>query len=728
MSLLLKADCLQDPKQPNQERSLSFFFPLDLRLGFVFVLASIEKAGEQADALFPILTEQVQRLAQSFGKNANAQHRFEQFLSALNESLADHVRVGDWSIPIEHFHGVVGIACGEQMFLSGTGELTAIFLHKKPSEQFQIFNLSRSIQTEQALPTWEKAFAVVLDGELHAGDVFCLANQELQRNIPSDELHTLLANLPPTGALEKMRQYFALETPFSALILQAQTFSPLSESTTAKPLSELSIEQLGKTEQKTTSLLEDESPKTFTFLTHLIRRLFFSADNRKSSRFTRFSPLVRTSWRLLTSSCYVALKMILGISVQSCSACFSLTQKQRRQQLFKNIKTSTTSHFSKANQQYRLLPRMTKYLILAVILVILVFSVGLSFMKKSKADTALEQAYLDQIAATQELFDRAQSAYIYKDEVQARTLYAQAQISLSALPMETPEQTAVIEDYQIQINTALDELRHVVHISDPPLLGDLKETQPETSAQGLSLIDGVLSVLGSDDFIYSLDKSKKTFSPSTTTSAQIADKSLTATDDNSLFFVDERPGISEFTPSTQSLTQHPLITTESQSWRSLLTYADRLYALIYENEDAQIYRYSTSAIATDSASSWIKSKETNLSEAVDFAIDGTLFVLLKNGTIIRFVSGSEVSWNQGIVEPAVEQAVALWTDIDSNYLYVLEPVQERLIIFEKETGNYLVQYKSGLFADANSFVVDESTRSIFLLIDSKIYTIAASHL
>ena len=50
-----------------------------------------------------------------------------------------------------------------ELLLGVVRGVTALFLHRTPSQRYQVFNLSRSIQTEQALPTWEKAFAVVLD-------------------------------------------------------------------------------------------------------------------------------------------------------------------------------------------------------------------------------------------------------------------------------------------------------------------------------------------------------------------------------------------------------------------------------------------------------------------------------------------------------------------------------------------------------------------------------------
>ena len=102
--------------------------------------------------------------------------------------------------------------------------------------------------------------------------------------------------------------------------------------------------------------------------------------------------------------------------------------------------------------------------------------------------------------------------------------------------------------------------------------------------------------------------------------------------------------------------------------------------------------------------------------------------LKKDGSIIRYMNGSEVGWKPGVVDPPLTDATDLWTDADSAYLYVLEPSTKRLIIYKKETGEFLVQYRSDAFSNLTDFLVDEKNYSIYLLTGPKLYSIAASHL
>jgi hypothetical protein len=50
------------------------------------------------------------------------------------------------------------------------------------------------------------------------------------------------------------------------------------------------------------------------------------------------------------------------------------------------------------------------------------------------------------------------------------------------------------------------------------------------------------------------------------------------------------------------------------------------------------------------------------------------------------------------------------------------------MIFEKETGTFVVQYVSDLLEQATAFHISESSRSMYFLSGDRLYTMAASHL
>lgn len=713
MPTQLKAAELREESTDRKQHNASILRPLDGREGFVFALISV--VGRLPAASLPAATvlEHVNRLAETFGKDANAQHRFEQFLSALNETVADRVSAGDWSVPIQQFSAIVGIACGEQMFLSGTGDLTAMFLHRTPQQRYQVFNLFRSIQTEQALPTWEKAFAVVLDGELHPGDVFCVSNRDLPRFIANEELNTILSTLPPKGAAAKIRQYFPANTDLSLLILQSVD-GAVSEF--AQPLASVSLDHLARTTTETATLLEDQKPKPLAGIVGTVQRM-----RLPSKRMA----LGRSAWRLFASSVGVAAHMLVGSVKWTAKTTVSLTRKDARSQIVTAVRTGTDRGIRSFLGRFNRLPKTTKTLMVAALGIVFVLATGITVMQRAQARSAELAAYEAQVTAAEEAIEKAAGAVIYKDESQARRLYAEALALAAALPTDTDDRAQTAADLQAQINGAFNELRHLVNIPQPTLLGEL-DSAAGVSGRGVFSSGGGIYVMGSDKRAYLLDATARSLGALATSDGEIGVPTEVVSENGETLFLDDRPGVSRLDLENKLLQITNVQPVSGARWTDLSLYGGKLYVL--EPSSGQIIKYNRAGSDFDGGTKWIRAKSTELSDAVSIAIDATVFVLKQNGQLIRFVGGSEVGWTQGTVDPALTAATDVWTAANSDYVYVLEPSTQRLVVYRKEDGELVTQYRSDAFQGLTDFLVDETNKIIYLLAGPKLYSITASHL
>ena len=731
MGAHIKAAQLVPDSTGLPQDGLSLLFPLEGRNGYVFFLAYLTKTKVRNEALYRILTQQVENLVAGFNKDANPQHRFEQFLGSLNDALAENVRRGAWNIPIGKFNALVGIAVEEQIYLSGTGEMTALFLHRQPSDRYQILNLSRSIQTEQTLPTWEKPLAVVLDGDLGEGDVFCLSNKELQREIPADELNSLLTTIPPTSAIEKIRHYFSLKDQVFLIVLKVGEKLVQMKEGYAKPLSDLSIDTMIDTEEETATLLEDRKPNPAKIAVWIFEKLL---QRKMASRLLKDLRENQPNWKTLlfkliqTSKATVkTAKHLLGKSTKLLS---HLGKKETRKKIIETVSDASEHLDTKTAELKKRItgvPRSTKFLIAGTVLAVIILWVSVSWLSKSQAQSKQLKAYNEQLAAIEDVSERAAGAVIYKDENQARSLYATAINLVNALPTSTSEQTGKKASLLSEIDTAMNELRHMVTIPNPALIGDLTSTTSGVSGVALTSTNDQFYLFGSDAHLYHLDRDQKQFIKETTEPLGENTTILAASSEKNLLYALQEKSVAQFDTTTKNQTTITL--TGANGWSDLLAYSNRLYVLEPSHPgEGQLYRYNRSGDTFGAPSKWIEAKSTDLSHAVSFAIDGSVFILKQDGSIIKYVSGSEVGWKPGVVDPPLTQATDLWTDAESAYLYVLEPSTKRLIVYKKDTGEFLVQYRSDAFASLTDMLVDENNYTIYLLSGSKLYSIAASHL
>ncbi len=721
------------PSSPQEKiDGISLLLPVKSRNGFVFLVANIKKRSTDSELLLQFLNDQIHRLADSFGKEANAQHRFEQFLGALNENISQQVRDGKWKVQIDEFDAMIGIACETQMYLSGTGELTALFLHKKPSQRYQIFNLFRGIQTEQNLPTWEKTFAVILDGDLHGGDVFCISNKNLQQEIQNEELNSILTTLPPKGAAEKIRQYFSEKENVLILIIKSETDKSVEKNKQAKILSDVSIDKLTKSEEKTTELLSEKKPKIGKIIIWILEKIF---SKQPASRILKDLRKGESKWKIALHATQIlgrtGIKYTKNISKKTLKKGGQLAKKENRKvainKVMKEGSNISNRIFNLKNKLFGL-PKSTKYLTIGVIIIVITLAFSVSLLSKAQVKNKEQKAYDDALNKVEDVIERAAGAIIYKDENQARTLYINALSLIDKLPSDSVERSKKISDLKIDIRNATDEIRHMVTIPNPALITDLALLNDGLFVNSFTNLEKELYVHASDGKLYKFNRTQKLFKAVSLKLEKIDTQIISSSSNNNFVYAIDENG-DMYSHDIESLAQEKINLETIIKGTDIVAYANRLYLLSpAENEEGQIYRYSASGSIFSKPQPWIKAKTTNLNNATSLAIDGTIFVLKKSGQIIRYISGSEVGWSAGIVDPPITSATNIWTDTESNYVYVMEPSTKRIIIFEKETGNFVVQYKSTAFSEMVNFVVDESNYTIYIMSGSKLYSIAASHL
>jgi hypothetical protein len=733
MASILKA-AKYEPASPEEHiRGVSVLLPVQDRCGFVFMLAYTKKETADSETFLQIMNDQVRRLADSFGKEANPQHRFEQFLGALNETLASQVRDGRWCVPIDQVHAVVGVATHQQMFLSGTGELTVLFFHRKPSQRYQIFNLFRGIQTEQALPTWEKTFAVVLDGDLHTDDVFCVCDKDLQREIAQEELNQILTTLPPVSAVEKIRQCFPYKEGLLLTLLKVSNSEPraTAQAHSAIPTSNVSIDAFEETADSTNKLLEDQRPRISSIVKFVVRWMKARAEsksrilqdiNAKDTTINALKRFGRTLTRVLLFIGKLALRHTL-------SGWGKLWNKQERKKIVKRIQINGSrlqmgvrGLLSSAGR----VPRSNKFLVLGIFIAAIVLVTGIAIMTKTQARAQEERSYQESVLTIEDLVERAAGAIIYQDEVQARSLYLNAQTLIENLQTNTPERANKVTELTSDIQVAMNEIRHLVTIPNPPLLADLAQLTDGVFGNSIVENSGLIYVLGSDGRVYSFNRAQKRFDVEISPESPVL--SISASQEEGRYYFLGKNGEVYSLSIKDKLIKSAGV--GDPRWVDLEAYANRLYLLrpTIDGTQGQIVRYDHTGDTFSKEHNWITSSTVSLERAVGLALDGSVYVLMRDGSIARFESGSEVGWNTGLVEPQLTTATKIWTSPESKFLYVLEPSTNRLAIFTKETGAFLVQYRSDAFTDLTDFVVDEKGYTIYLLAGSKLYSIAASHI
>lgn len=715
-SLQLKAADYAETTPKDRLRVQPILFPIPEREGYVFAIIAVEKQKPTDPTPLPVIEHHLEDFTERFANEAHPQRQFEIFLNALNTDLAEHVRRGAWSTPINQFHAVVGVVCEEHMFLSGTGDVSALFLHRKPSSQrYQVFNLARSIQTEQALPTWEKPFAVVLDGDMHTGDVLCLSNQDLVRTIDQEELNTLLASLPPKSAVAKIRQYFPASTNLSLVIIKGDANEALpSTSSTATPVSHASIEDLEQMQQKTDDLL-GESTSPLATLTASRKKT--SSPSRTAQDSIRATRPPSTAVRIGSASVRMIGSAVAGIG-------HLIIKPFTRDRSVAMPSMKARPNIKKPKAWFKALPKSSKGLLVAALGCIVLFGLGTGAFLYKRAEGAKRVAYESQVARVEDLLTQAEGALIYKDRTKAKQLIENAKTELATLPATTPEEQMNIERLTARIDTHQDNLRNIIRVSQPTTLGNLPEG---TTGAALVKIGPDIIVLDTEANAYKQTTDGSALAKEEGVKGSVGRPLSVAVNNTQVLFLDDRPGLSSYDTESK---QSKVLEYDVQKYapRAITTYNGRLYALGTLDGAPQILRSSSSSNGFGTPSAWIKTRTSDLTNAVSLAIDTRIYVLTSSGTITAFLEGNELGWKSIPIDPPLTATTSLLTDSDSDYLYVLEPTTKRIVVFKKQDGTFVSQYEFTTDTTPVSFAVDETTKTLFLLTANTLLSTSLTHL
>ncbi|HET6315542.1 MAG TPA: hypothetical protein VFG86_03720 [Chloroflexota bacterium] len=109
--------------------------------------------------------------------------------------------------------------------------------------------------------------------------------------------------------------------------------------------------------------------------------------------------------------------------------------------------------------------------------------------------------------------------------------------------------------------------------------------------------------------------------------------------------------------------------------------------------------------------------------ATDMAIDGFVYVLLVDGTLMKFDSGHLIPFDKKGLESPLKKPVAMVAAANSQSIWVADAGNKRIVQFSKN-GDYVKQLKAddpSVMNDLRGLAVDEANRRFYFVNGSKLY-------
>lgn len=153
------------------------------------------------------------------------------------------------------------------------------------------------------------------------------------------------------------------------------------------------------------------------------------------------------------------------------------------------------------------------------------------------------------------------------------------------------------------------------------------------------------------------------------------------------------------------------------SFDNLSSFKRNLY--FFDKKSGQIIKYPCQRdFEWKKPEFWLK----KATEGKSMSVDGSIWILKKNNTIERYYTGSLQEKIELDIFPPVKDFSKVFTSPTLSHLFVLEPVQKRIIILNKK-GEIIKQFQSEKFDNLLDFGVSEDGKIIWLLNGLKVYKV-----
>ncbi len=355
--------------------------------------------------------------------------------------------------------------------------------------------------------------------------------------------------------------------------------------------------------------------------------------------------------------------------------------------------------------------KLTVFISLALILALGFFI----FQKQEEKDLKTYQAQLSQI---EEKVNQAENYLILaltnpQAEKQANALLKESWDNLSPLvklsadfPSDFAGEILALKN---KITENLYQLNQMVVIAEPELIF---EFEPEEFVPQKIITD-------SENLYCFSPYSENLFSVTEDKIIETPQKfNLAALFNNSLLFFLKPNNLTVLEENQLRELQQIQLPHDNSNFTSFSSYLTNLYFLDGEGSEIAKYPYS-GEFQWGSPQLWLNSNVSNLKS---ISVDGSVWALTKENEIRRYYAGQLQETLDLDIFPDPEGFSKIITAPLLPYLYILEPVQKRIIIINK-SGQIFKQYQSEKFDNLLDFSVSKNGRSIYLLNGTKIYKV-----
>jgi len=638
---------------------------------------------------------------------------FEEAVKRINAALGELSQSGEqeW---VGKLNAIIGISAEDELIFSQTGKISGyLFRGNKISHITE-----KPIEPDQAHPL--KTFVSIISGNVTHKDKVIIANSVLYSHLSLDRLRQILTTYSYKDAIAEIARGLRRAKIKDANLIvfdfaDKETLAADQEST-----------------DKPDIILLDDIPDSK--LLHY-SKLFFKgtvvgakATGKGLQKFGQFwmksiQPKISKKVRSLGSRA----KNLGGRTMRPISERFAAGPKinyfnKKPEKVGRNL-TGILRFLSNVGFWFKQLwrPENRKYLYIALIVILLAIGfIKIQLNKGRNSDLSVQNQGLTSLDSARDLYVKALDELGLKREGGREKLIAARDAANKAL--ESPAIHDEAKNLLAQINAKLDELNSAIRISASK---EPSFTFPSANLK-IYAVGADLYLFDADNEISKFDTRKKAVSSIASFSKDNGATKILAFSDtqNAFFCYTDKMKVEKLDLKSNTISDI-LVTDASGKWEnaaSIATFSTNIYLL--DAESGEIWKHSVIDNGYSKGTSYLSKPKVPIKGAVGMAIDGDVYILQADGSVVRAKKSVQDSSFAIDKPPTPDDKIAspakIYTTADSTSVYILDRAANRLLVFSK-TGSYQKQYVADSEVTISDFAVNAKIKKLWLLSDTKVF-------
>jgi len=357
------------------------------------------------------------------------------------------------------------------------------------------------------------------------------------------------------------------------------------------------------------------------------------------------------------------------------------------------------------------------HILMAIAAVVILLVISVSFLSDGKRNSALRQEYKIRIEAMNQDLHIANTKGYANDKETANAILEKVETEAREILDSEYFRSEVLTLLE-KIQDTKDSINNTKRFDNKTPYIDLSVKKEDTQALGLMSADNKF-------FAYEYDTLHEiildqVLEPKTIDNTEIVIAGTPLEDFGQLVFLTQSGRIIEYGDG-----QFQFMSTDDENWMpgvDITAYGKYIYLLSPAKN--QIYKYTRLRSKYSNGSEY--NLDANLKNALSFAIDGNIYILKKGGEIIKLYKSKQERFEVEDMGADISKATKIFTTTELDNLYVLDPVNRKVVKIRKTIsglsryeGQYIFEDIEGI----KDIYVDKNEDNLYLLTDQAIFQI-----